>query len=213
MKPVLLVATVASALASLCHADIILSVAPVQDMSDYLAVLSDAWPRLYPNFDAQLAVARQQVPAEYNHLLQLLSITGVPSTFDASWASTFISNAEKVGPTTILADAIPGASTDPAVQPTQVITTNEGGNVATLTGAPGQHPTIVVAINGDAGRQAHAAQGSSSATATATGASGGAAGAAATTKKSGAASLTASSARAKVLAAIFVGAASAVALI
>ncbi|KAJ1965593.1 hypothetical protein GGI12_000644 [Dipsacomyces acuminosporus] len=186
MKPALFLTAMVSALASVCHGDIVLSVGPIQNMDQYMSVLSKAWDSLYPAFDTQLAIARQQVPAEYNYLLKLLDITGVPSTFDSAWASAFIGNAQKVGPTTILANAIPDASADPAVQPTQITTTNSNGEVATLTGVPTQYPTIVVAINGNVNRVAHAAQSS----ATGTGAGAAETGTAGTvSKKSGAASL------------------------
>ncbi|KAI9501196.1 hypothetical protein GGI25_000577 [Coemansia spiralis] len=148
-------AAVASTLAGICYGDIILSVAPPNDMNDYLGVLSSAWPTLYPKLQEQLSVAASEVPAEYSYLWQILSVTGVPSTYDATWAQEFVDNARAIGPTTIVASDIPGAESDPGVQPTQVISTDSNGAVATATDVQVGRPTIVVAINGNVDRNAH----------------------------------------------------------
>ncbi|KAJ2009179.1 hypothetical protein GGI04_000652 [Coemansia thaxteri] len=148
-------------LAGTCAGDIVLSVAPPQNMDAYLGVLSQAWPTIYPLLEGQLEIAQQQVPAEYSHLLSLLQVTAVPSTYDAAWASLVVSNAVRIGPTTILAQDVDGADTEPAMLPTDVVTTNGLGQVATITAAPMERPTIVVAINGNAVRDTDA--GSSSA--------------------------------------------------
>ncbi|KAJ2744464.1 hypothetical protein GGI20_002938 [Coemansia sp. BCRC 34301] len=152
----------ASALAFLCSADIVLSVARPQNMDAYLSVLSNAWPRIYPQLERQLETARVQVPAEYQHMLQILSITGVPSTYNQEWASAFIDVAQRIGPTTIYAKDIDGAMDDPAMQPTNAVTTDPSGNVATITNAPMERPTIVVAINGNAVQRAEKVESSGS---------------------------------------------------
>ncbi|KAJ2725624.1 hypothetical protein GGI07_001124 [Coemansia sp. Benny D115] len=157
MKPQIAFATLLALFSTLCQADIVLSVAQASNMDSYLAVLSNAWPTLYPKLDNQLQIAHEQVPTEYDYLMQLLSITAVPTTYDEAWARAFIGNAQNIGPTTILADAIPGAAT-PEVQ--QVVST-EDGIVATAEVTPAR-PTIVVAINGNIARQAHNADDSSS---------------------------------------------------
>ncbi|KAJ1669484.1 hypothetical protein GGF38_002222, partial [Coemansia sp. RSA 25] len=157
----LLLAT--SALASLCSADIVLSVAAPHNMDSYLSVLSHAWPRIYPQLEAQLETARVQVPAEYQHMLQILSITGVPSTYDQEWARGFVGVAQRIGPTTIFAKDIQGAFDDPAMRPTNVVVaTDASGNVATITNPPMDRPTIVVAINGNAVPRADSVQSSGS---------------------------------------------------
>ncbi|KAJ1643047.1 hypothetical protein J3B02_001739 [Coemansia erecta] len=163
MKPQLCLTTLVALLGSrLCSADIVLSVASAENMDEYLAVLSNAWPSLYPKLDGQLQVARKQVPAEYNYLMQLLSVTGVPTEYDEGWARAFIGNAQNIGPTTIFAESIPEAENDPVAQPTQLVST-EDGIVATVE-ATVARPTIVVAINGNAVRNAHHAEDSESAT-------------------------------------------------
>ncbi|KAJ2893271.1 hypothetical protein GGI21_003585 [Coemansia aciculifera] len=131
-------------------ADIVLSVAPPNNMDSYLSVLSAAWPRIYPQLSLQLQTAQAQVPAEYEYMLQALSISGVPSTYDSAWARGFVEGAQRIGPTTIYAKDIAGAMDDPAMQPTNVVTTDSMGSVATITNAPLQVPTIVVVINGNA---------------------------------------------------------------
>ncbi|ORX73104.1 hypothetical protein DL89DRAFT_255243 [Linderina pennispora] len=147
-----------TAFAGLCHADIIFSVASVDNWDSYLDVLSSAWPSLYPRLNLALASASIQVPAEYNHLTSLLSLTGtVPATYDESWASAFVQHAQEIGPTTIVASAIPGADQDPVMQPTAVETSDANGAV-TATVTPTAYPTIVVAINGNVERQGHNAQ-------------------------------------------------------
>ncbi|KAJ2850079.1 hypothetical protein IWW36_002184 [Coemansia brasiliensis] len=149
------------AILSLCTADIVLSVATPAVTSDYLDLLSNAWPTVNSKLASELRVAQSQAPAEYSFLLDLLKIDGsVPSQFDPDWALSFISNAEAVGPTTIVAQNIPGASNDPAAQPTHLLTTNDEGDVGVLEDVSMEPPTIIVAINGDAGRLAHDAQSS-----------------------------------------------------
>ncbi|KAJ2682692.1 hypothetical protein IWW39_005887 [Coemansia spiralis] len=139
------------ALAGLCSGDIVLSVAPPQNMDAYLGVLSRAWSRVYPQLEAQLETARVQVPAEYRHMMQILSITGVPSHYDEGWARAFVDNAQRIGPTTIYARDIEGAV---ELKPTDVVTT-EGDLVATITGVPVERPTIFVAVNGNVVRAGH----------------------------------------------------------
>ncbi|KAJ2706137.1 hypothetical protein FB645_001894 [Coemansia sp. IMI 203386] len=159
MKLQLYLPALAALLASkLCSADIVLSVASAENMDDYLSVLSSAWPSLYPKLDDQLQVAREQVPAEYDYLMELLSVTEVPTEYDDSWARAFIENAQSIGPTTIFADNIPGVENDPVAQQTQIVST-EDGIVATAV-ATVERPTIVVAINGNAARNAHHAESS-----------------------------------------------------
>ncbi|KAJ2837762.1 hypothetical protein FBU31_001078 [Coemansia sp. 'formosensis'] len=136
-----------SGLVGLCSADIVLSVAAPTDMDAYLDVLSMAWGRVYPQLAAQLATAQAQVPAEYSYLLKILSVTAVPSDFDAAWARGFVENAQRIGPTTIFARDIDGAGD---LAPTGVVTT-EGDSVATVT-VPMDRPTIVVAVNGNVAR-------------------------------------------------------------
>ncbi|KAJ2422317.1 hypothetical protein GGF41_003551 [Coemansia sp. RSA 2531] len=131
-------------------------------MDAYLGVLSRAWSRVYPQLEAQLETARVQVPAEYRHMLKILSITGVPSTYDQEWARGFVDNAQRIGPTTIYAKDIEGAMDDPAMRPTDVVTTDERGSVATITNAPMERPTIVVAVNGNVRAGHEAVEGSSS---------------------------------------------------
>ncbi|KAJ2490396.1 hypothetical protein IWW37_003213 [Coemansia sp. RSA 2050] len=141
------------ALAGLCSGDIVLSVAPPQNMEAYLGVLSRAWNRVYPQLEAQLETAREQVPAEYRHMMQILGITGVPSEYDEGWARGFVDNARRIGPTTIYAKDIEGAAVD--LGPTDVVTTDGNGLVATITNAPLERPTIYVAVNGNAVRAGH----------------------------------------------------------
>ncbi|KAJ1822681.1 hypothetical protein LPJ56_000853 [Coemansia sp. RSA 2599] len=170
MRPQFYLATLAALVGSkLCSADIVLSVASADNMDEYLAVLSSAWPSLYPKLDGQLEVAREQVPAEYDYLMQLLSVTNVPTEYDEGWARAFIGNAQNIGPTTIFADNIPGIENDPVARPTQIVST-EDGIVATVE-ATVERPTIVVAINGNAARLAHHAEDSDSATKTSSGGS------------------------------------------
>ncbi|KAJ2451289.1 hypothetical protein EV183_003698 [Coemansia sp. RSA 2336] len=149
------------AVLGLCSADIVLSVAAPTDTSDYLDVLSHAWPTVHSKLASELQVAQSQAPAEYSFLLDLLEIDSVPSEFDPAWALSFVSNAMAIGPTTIDAHNIPGALEDPAAQPTQLLTTNDEGDVGVLENVSLEPPTIVVAINGEAGRLAHNAQPSS----------------------------------------------------
>ncbi|KAJ1891380.1 hypothetical protein LPJ66_006952 [Kickxella alabastrina] len=138
------------------YADIVLSVAPANNMNDYLSVLSSAWPKLQPQLNNHLKLAQEQVPAEYSYLLKLLSVTAVPTKYDSEWAHNFVNNAQKIGPTTILADEIPGADNGEEFKPTRVVSTY-AGSVATVD-VPVARPTIVVAINGNAARVMHNAE-------------------------------------------------------
>ncbi|KAJ1733130.1 hypothetical protein LPJ72_003031 [Coemansia sp. Benny D160-2] len=142
--------------------DIVLSVASPSNMDDYMAVLSSAWPTLYPKLEEQLQIAATQVPAEYSYLWSLLGVAdgAVPSTFDAQWAGAFVESAQALGPTTIAAHEIPGAESDPAAQPTALVSTNADGVVATAAGVAVGSPTIVVAINGNVARYPHDARSS-----------------------------------------------------
>ncbi|KAJ2540528.1 hypothetical protein EV175_006224 [Coemansia sp. RSA 1933] len=152
------IATLVS-MAGTAMGDIVLSVASPTNMDDYMSVLSSAWPTLYPKLEQQLQIAATEVPAEYDYLWSILSVTdAVPSTFDEQWAQAFVDNAQALGPTTIVADDIPGAESDPGAQPTQVVSTDSDGVVATAVDVPVGYPTIVVAINGNAQRDTHKAQ-------------------------------------------------------
>ncbi|KAJ2510706.1 hypothetical protein GGI11_005380 [Coemansia sp. RSA 2049] len=152
----------AALMAGTVAGDIVLSVASPSNMDDYMAVLSSAWPTLYPKLEEQLQIAAAQVPAEYSYLWSLLSVAdgAVPSTFDAQWAEAFVENAQALGPTTIAAHEIPGAESDPAAQPTALVSTNADGVVATASGVAVGSPTIVVAINGNVARNPHDAKSS-----------------------------------------------------
>ncbi|KAJ2658558.1 hypothetical protein IWW48_003963 [Coemansia sp. RSA 1200] len=147
----------AAVIAGTVAGDIVLSVASPSNMDDYMAVLSSAWPTLYPKLEEQLQIAAEQVPAEYSYLWSLLSVAdgAVPSTFDAQWAEAFVENAQALGPTTIAAHEIPGAESDPGAQPTELVSTNDDGVVATASGVAVGSPTIVVAINGNVARNPH----------------------------------------------------------
>ncbi|KAJ2398661.1 hypothetical protein GGI23_003115 [Coemansia sp. RSA 2559] len=143
--------------------DIVLSVASPNNMDEYMGVLSSAWPTLYPKLEQQLQIAAAEVPAEYSYLWSILSVTdAVPSTYDEEWAQAFVENAQALGPTTIVANDIPGAENDPGAQPTQIVSTNSDGVVATAVDVPVGNPTIIVAINGNAHRNAYGAQSDSS---------------------------------------------------
>ncbi|KAJ2516737.1 hypothetical protein GGI11_003363 [Coemansia sp. RSA 2049] len=152
----------AALMAETVAGDIVLSVASPSNMDDYMAVLSSAWPTLYPKLEEQLQIAATQVPAEYSYLWSLLGVAdgAVPSTFDAQWAGAFVENAQALGPTTIAAHEIPGAESDPAAQPTALVSTNADGVVATAAGVAVGSPTIVVAINGNVARYPHDARSS-----------------------------------------------------
>ncbi|KAJ2808508.1 hypothetical protein H4R20_000852 [Coemansia guatemalensis] len=154
MRLLVLIGTMAAVLVGVSYGDIVVGVASPQDMSEYLDVLSSAWPTLHSKLDAQLEAAHSEVPAEYSYLMELLGVTDVPSEYDASWASQFVQNAQSIGPTTIVAEEIPGAEDDPGMQPTQVETTNSDGVSGVLDDVTMVRPTIVVAINGNANRQA-----------------------------------------------------------
>ncbi|PIA14756.1 hypothetical protein COEREDRAFT_88435 [Coemansia reversa NRRL 1564] len=162
MRLLVLIGTIAAVLAGVSYGDIVVAVASPQNMDSYLDVLSSAWPTLYSKLDAQLEAARSEVPAEYSYLLNLLGLTDMPSEYDALWASPFVENAQSIGPTTIVAEDIPGAEDDPAMQPTQVETTNDDGVYGVLDNVTMVRPTIMVAINGNVNRQALDANDSSS---------------------------------------------------
>ncbi|KAJ2089674.1 hypothetical protein IW140_003280 [Coemansia sp. RSA 1813] len=143
--------------------DIVLSVASPSDMGEYMGVLSNAWPTLYPKLEEQLHIAAEEVPAEYSYLWSILSVTdAVPSTYNVQWAQAFVENAQALGPTTIVADDIPGAESDPGAQLSQIVSTNADGIIATATDVPVGHPTIIVAINGNVQRNIHDVQSGSS---------------------------------------------------
>ncbi|KAJ1833252.1 hypothetical protein LPJ63_002902 [Coemansia sp. RSA 2711] len=144
-----------AALLGACLGDIVLSVATPTDMGSYLDVLSAAWPTLYAKLDAQLEVAQEQVPAEHSYLLSLLGVSAVPSEYDAAWAQQFVGNALQLGPTTVMAENIPNAADDPAAQPTDLLTTNDDGEVGVLEDVSVERPTIIVAVNGNPGRLGH----------------------------------------------------------
>ncbi|KAJ2241072.1 hypothetical protein GGH98_005751 [Coemansia sp. RSA 454] len=124
-------------------------------MNEYLDVLSHAWPTLHSKLDAQLQIAQSEVPAEHSFLLNLLGISNVPSEYDNEWAQQFISNAQKIGATTIDADNIPNAED---VQPTYLLTTNSEGDVGVLENVEVERPIIIVAVNGNVERVAHSAE-------------------------------------------------------
>ncbi|KAJ2503347.1 hypothetical protein GGH96_000368 [Coemansia sp. RSA 1972] len=146
---------VLSALAGAAFGDIVLSVATPTNMNEYLDVLSHAWPTLHSKLDAQLQIAQSEVPAEHSFLLNLLGISNVPSEYDSEWAQQFISNAQKIGATTIAADNIPNADD---VQSTYLLTTNSEGDVGVLENVEMERPTIIVAVNGNVERVAHNAE-------------------------------------------------------
>ncbi|KAJ2612464.1 hypothetical protein H4S08_002684 [Coemansia sp. RSA 1365] len=164
MRLLVLIGTIAAMLAGVSYGDIVVAVASPQNMDSYLDVLSSAWPTLHSKLDAQLEAAHSEVPAEYSYLLHLLGVTDVPSEYDALWASQFVENAQSIGPTTIVAEDIPGAEDDPAMQPTQVEATNGDGVYGVLDNVTMVRPTIVVAINGNVNRQALDANDSSNST-------------------------------------------------
>ncbi|KAJ2480725.1 hypothetical protein IWW56_002238 [Coemansia sp. RSA 2131] len=143
------------ALAGVAVGDIVLSVATPTNMDDYLDVLSHAWPTLHSKLDAQLQIAQSEVPAEHSFLLNLLGISSVPREYDSQWAQQFISNAQKIGATTIAAANIPNADD---VQLTYLLTTNSEGDVGVLENVEMERPTIVVAVNGNVERVAHNAE-------------------------------------------------------
>ncbi|KAJ1803580.1 hypothetical protein LPJ77_005186 [Coemansia sp. RSA 2523] len=143
------------AMAGVAFGDIVLSVATPTNMNEYLDVLSHAWPTLHSKLDAQLQIAQSEVPAEHSFLLNLLGISNVPSEYDNEWAQQFISNAQKIGATTIDADNIPNAED---VQPTYLLTTNSEGDVGVLENVEVERPIIIVAVNGNVERVAHSAE-------------------------------------------------------
>ncbi|KAJ2586617.1 hypothetical protein IWW49_003919 [Coemansia sp. RSA 1797] len=142
-------------MAGVAFGDIVLSVATPTNMNEYLDVLSHAWPTLHSKLDAQLQIAQSEVPAEHSFLLNLLGISNVPSEYDNEWAQQFISNAQKIGATTIDADNIPNADD---VQATYLLTTNSEGDVGVLENVEVERPIIIVAVNGNVERVAHSAE-------------------------------------------------------
>ncbi|KAJ2370096.1 hypothetical protein IW150_004996 [Coemansia sp. RSA 2607] len=135
---------------SAASADIVLSVAPADDLPAYLSVLSSAWPSLYPKLSSHLQLASSQAPAEYQYLMDtLLSVGAVPTEYDDAWARAFVGRAVELGPTTVVAENIPGA------EPTQWAVSSADGTVASVQ--VDARPTIVVAVNGNYARNAHAA--------------------------------------------------------
>ncbi|KAJ2785174.1 hypothetical protein GGI15_002003 [Coemansia interrupta] len=149
-RPLTLLSALAISLTA-ARADIVLSVAPADNLSEYLAVLSSAWPSLYPKLAAHLDMASSQVPAEYHYLMDtLLNVGAVPTEYDDGWARAFVGRAQEIGATTVVAEEIPGAT---GVDEQWVVST-EGGVVASAEVAV-ERPTIVVAVNGNYARNAH----------------------------------------------------------